>query len=323
MELLKLCLIRRSLDTRAISLHRLVKLHVLRRLLSDTGRYSRIFLQALDLIRIVVPRISSTSRPKFVSEDRSIFEIYLPHIFCLDEAHEHCDTNNMSAEENLEYAGLLSDAGLWLLGRTLDGEVSLAEKLNRKVVKTRMALLGPESLDTLKSLANLASTYLIQGRFTEAEQLDLKVLEARKTLLGQDHLETLSAMADLSSTYQGQQRWEEAERLDIQVVDGMTKALGPKHPDTLRSLASLAATYQSQGRLKEAERLNTQVRIDIANLLGPELSDILRQIVSLTMTYQSEGRWDEAEDLLSQAIDGMTKVLGRDLRIPYAVWYHF
>jgi hypothetical protein len=41
-------------------------------------------------------------------------------------------------------------------------------------------------------MANLASTYWNQGRWTEAEKLDVQVMETRKTVLGPEHPDTLS-----------------------------------------------------------------------------------------------------------------------------------
>jgi hypothetical protein len=46
--------------------------------------------------------------------------------------------------------------------------------------------------DTLTSMANLASTYRKQGRWSEAEKLEVQVMEARKTKLGADHPDTLN-----------------------------------------------------------------------------------------------------------------------------------
>ena len=45
-------------------------------------------------------------------------------------------------------------------------------------------------------MANLASTYRNQGRWTEAEQIEVQVLETRKRVLGEEHPNTLSSMAN-------------------------------------------------------------------------------------------------------------------------------
>ena len=52
-------------------------------------------------------------------------------------------------------------------------------------METRKRILGQEHPDTLASMANLASTYRIQGRWKEAVKLQAKVIETRKMELNQ------------------------------------------------------------------------------------------------------------------------------------------
>src|SRR5438045_4448382 len=83
-----------------------------------------------------------------------------------------------------------------------------------------------EHPDTLMSMANLASTYMNQGRWKEAEQLEVEVLEARKKVLGTEHQDTLLSMNNLASTYSDQSRWKEAEQLQVDVLETSKKLLG-------------------------------------------------------------------------------------------------
>ena len=80
-------------------------------------------------------------------------------------------------------------------------------------------------------MANLASTYRIQGRWNEAEQLEIQVLDLRTKLLGPEHPDTLTSMGNLAGTYRYQGRWNEAEELQIQVMDMRKTLLGAEHPD--------------------------------------------------------------------------------------------
>ena len=76
-------------------------------------------------------------------------------------------------------------------------------------------LLGAEHPSTLRSMANLASTYQKQGRWNEAEQLFVQVIDITKKVLGAEHPDTLTSMANLASTYRNQGRWNEAEQLEV------------------------------------------------------------------------------------------------------------
>ncbi|KAK3367283.1 hypothetical protein B0T24DRAFT_509941, partial [Lasiosphaeria ovina] len=61
--------------------------------------------------------------------------------------------------------------------------------------------IGVDRLETLASMANLASTYSKQGRWEEAEKLELQVMETSKAKLGADHYGTLASMHNLALTY--------------------------------------------------------------------------------------------------------------------------
>ena len=70
-----------------------------------------------------------------------------------------------------------------------------------QVMKTSKTKLGVDYLDTLTSMANLASTYRNQGRWEEAEMLEVQVVETYKTKLGADHPSTLTSIGNLVSIY--------------------------------------------------------------------------------------------------------------------------
>jgi hypothetical protein len=71
-------------------------------------------------------------------------------------------------------------------------------------METRKRVLGGEYLDTLTSIANLASTYRSQGRWKEAEELDVQVMEISLRVLREEHLDMLTSMANLALTYRNQ-----------------------------------------------------------------------------------------------------------------------
>jgi Tetratricopeptide repeat len=119
-------------------------------------------------------------------------------------------------------------------------------------METRKSILGPEHPDTLTSIANLASTYRDQGRWTEAEKLEVQVMEIRKSILGLEHPDTLISMANLASTYLNQGRWTEAEKLEVQVMETRKSILGPEHPSTLNTMNNLSHTWKRQGRDSDA-----------------------------------------------------------------------
>jgi hypothetical protein len=59
-------------------------------------------------------------------------------------------------------------------------------------------------------MANLASTYRNQGRWTQAKELEVQVMETRKRVLGAEHPSTLTSINNLAHTYMKQERKDDA-----------------------------------------------------------------------------------------------------------------
>jgi hypothetical protein len=62
-------------------------------------------------------------------------------------------------------------------------------------------------------MANLAATFLKQGRWDAAKELEIQVIETRKKKLGFDHLDTLYSINNLAFTWKGNCKNIEAVRL--------------------------------------------------------------------------------------------------------------
>ena len=96
--------------------------------------------------------------------------------------------------------------------------------------ETRKKKLGADHPDTLTSMANLASTYMNQGRWEAAKVLEVKVIETYKKKLRADHPDTLASMNNLAFMWKGQGRDVEAIRLISECVRLSRNILGASHP---------------------------------------------------------------------------------------------
>ena len=93
--------------------------------------------------------------------------------------------------------------------------------------------------DTLTSMANLALTYMKQGRLDAAEELGVQVMELRKMKLGEDHPDTLTSMHNLAFTWKEIGRSVHAIALLEECVQSQKRILGANHPNTLLSCSTL------------------------------------------------------------------------------------
>ncbi|EED16135.1 kinesin, putative [Talaromyces stipitatus ATCC 10500] len=234
--------------------------------------------------------------------NRGLWREYLPHALAI--VHE-----NEFVVQGDNYLGLTEKIAGCLAS---DGRYQEAEILYKKLTRINQDKAGSEHSSTLRSMANLASTYWNQGRWNEAEKLEVQVMETSKTVLGTEHPDTLTSIANLASTYRNQGRWNEAEKLDVQVMEIRKTVLGTEHPSTLTSIANLASTYRNQGRWNEAEKLFVQVMETRKTVLGAEHPSTLTSMANLASTYWNQGRWNEAEKLFVQAIETRKTVLGTE-----------
>ena len=110
-------------------------------------------------------------------------------------------------------------------------------------METEKRVLGQEHPSTLTSMANLASTFLNQGRWKEAEELFVQVMETRMRVLGREHPSTLTSMTNPATTYMSQGRRTEAKGLQIEAVNQLRTTLGEDDsPQLLPSLTWLHFT---------------------------------------------------------------------------------
>jgi tetratricopeptide (TPR) repeat protein len=216
-------------------------------------------------------------------------------------------TKLFDEEAIVRQASLLLHSGLYA---SQTGAYMEAQKMTEKSLRDRQRVLGDEHPDTIRSKANLASTYSDQGRWDEAEKLQSEVLETSKRVLGDEHPSTIRSKANLASTYSGQGRWDEAEKLQSEVLETSKRVLGDEHPDTITSKANLASTYSAQGRWDEAEKLQSEVLETSKRVLGDEHPSTLTRKANLASTYWNQGRWDEAEKLESEVLETSKRVLG-------------
>ena len=59
-------------------------------------------------------------------------------------------------------------------------------------------VLGPEHLDTLRSISNLAWVLERQGKYEAAEEMNLRALEIQEKALGPEHPDTLASVSNLA-----------------------------------------------------------------------------------------------------------------------------
>ncbi|KAM0293764.1 hypothetical protein ACHAPM_011486 [Fusarium culmorum] len=204
-------------------------------------------------------------------------EQYLTHAIRIGEWAEVGGTEIKTATLLVRVSYFLYERGRW-------GE---RELLDSHVWGLRQKVLGEKHPHTIRSMADLATTYHTQGQYDEAERLKDEVLALRREVLGEKHPHTISSMADLATTYHAQGRYDEDEEISVKVLELQREVLGEKHPHTTDSMASLATTYYMQGRYDEAERLH-QTALDLRRyIFGESHPDTIQSMEDLALTQEA------------------------------------
>ena len=114
-------------------------------------------------------------------------------------------------EQNLDFAGLLSDVVLYLLQFAPVRPNNLVQTLCEKAIKIQSSALSEEHPDTLASKLNLASILEWHGRTVEATDLLRYLYDATRRVLGPEHPQTLIIEARFASMRANQGNVSEAE----------------------------------------------------------------------------------------------------------------
>jgi tetratricopeptide (TPR) repeat protein len=173
-------------------------------------------------------------------------------------------------------------------------------------------LFGPDHLDVVESLYNLAQLYRDRGRYGEAEPLYQWALALRERRLGPEHPAVARILNSLAFLYWGQGRYGEAEPLYQRALAIWERALSSDHLAVATTLNDLAILYRGQGRYGEAGPLYQRALALRERVLGPDHPDVTMSLNNLANLYETQGHYTEAEQLHRRALATRERVLGPD-----------
>ena len=231
--------------------------------------------------------------------------------------------NNITAREILDKASKDIDTGLahdpelqaqmmYVMGHVYRelGLFPRAQLLFGRSADIRRRLLGPENLETLRSMDDLGWTLNQEGHAPEAEKLQRETSDTRRRVFGVQNPDTLKSMSNLAWTLDREGHYAEAEKFEREVLDTRRRILKTDNQDTLAVMNNLAATLGHEGHLAEAEKLKRETLDIRRRILGPEHRETLTAMNNLAYTLQQEGHYAQAETLQRETLALQRRVLG-------------
>jgi eukaryotic-like serine/threonine-protein kinase len=185
-----------------------------------------------------------------------------------------------------------------------------SEQQLRQALDLRRHALGPEHIDTVNSMSELALLDFMEAKYGPAEALFTTVLAFQRRVLGKDHHETLATMNNLAIIAGRRGDYAQAVTLLAGILEVQRRVLGPEHPDTLAVMNNLASSYLAEGKYAEAEELYGKTAELKRRILGPRHPSTLASTNNLAIVYRNLGKYPQAEVLLTGVLDTRRHVLG-------------
>jgi eukaryotic-like serine/threonine-protein kinase len=191
-----------------------------------------------------------------------------------------------------------------------DHKIAAAQYARARALYT--AHLGPDHVNTLQSVNNLANALSDLGNYEEALKLREDTLARRRATLGPDHVETLMSMRNLANSYADMHRYEEARKLEEETLPLVRAKLGPSHRDTLACMNNLALTYTALERFEDAASLQEEALKLFQATLGADDPDTLVAMSNLANSYNDLKRYAESIQLHEKSLKLQQAKLGAD-----------
>ena len=334
-ELLKYSLVKRLVEDRALSIHRLVQVIQRDRMEQEMQRHWA--ERTVQAINAVFPRNPQdvTTWPQClryldqVQAAHALIERYgftfVASLDILNRAGLYLDhhafytiaeplykrvlliSEQVFGSSHPETAAVLNNLGGLYKAQ---GKYAEAESLFRRALAIREQESGSGHPNTANSLNNLALLYVAQGRYAEAEPLFWRALAIREQVLGSNHPETANSLNNLAVLYGEQRKYAEAEPLYLRALSISEQMFGSSHPNTATSLNNLAVLYEEQGKYAEAESLYVRALTIREQVLGTSHPHTATSLNGLGGLYTAQGKYAEAEPLYQRALAIREQVFG-------------
>jgi eukaryotic-like serine/threonine-protein kinase len=169
--------------------------------------------------------------------------------------------------------------------------------------------LGPDHVDTLKAVNNLAQSLAHLRRTDRAERLYRRALAGRLRALGEEDPFTLVSMNNLAAVLR-ETRPAEAEVMLRQALAIQQRVHGVAHKNTLTTMSNLGLTLLDLGQTDEAARLHRTVHELSEQTYGADHIATLVAASRLGGTLHQIGAHAEARRVLERTLERLDRTLG-------------
>jgi tetratricopeptide (TPR) repeat protein len=164
-------------------------------------------------------------------------------------------------------------------------------------VDTKKTQLGPDNVDTLKSMHRLALVYDSLDQYDRSIPLLEETVKRFEETLGRDNVNTLAAVVNLGMSYKKVGQFKEA----IPLLEEAHRAV-KKYPELRFASGQLLDAYEKADEQAKIVALLQEQLADARKALpkdSPQLADILARI---GRSFLTQKKWTEAEPPIREAL---------------------
>ena len=211
--------------------------------------------------------------------------------------------------EGGETAYLLTMAGSWA---KMNAWFADAELLFRRALAIYEKSFGPDHLNVVAGLNNLALLLKQTNRHWDAEPLFRRALAITEKSFGPDRPDIAAILNNLAWLLEETNRHWDAEPLFRQALAITEKSFGPDHPNVASVLNNLASLLKRTNRHGDAEPLFRRALAITEKSFGPDHPDVAMGLDNLAGLLSKTNRDGEAEPLVRRALVIYEKSYGPD-----------
>jgi tetratricopeptide (TPR) repeat protein len=207
------------------------------------------------------------------------------------------------------------DASLRITLGDVYGKLGRAEEalaLSRRAYALRVASLGEEHRDTLKSLAAVGEALSELQKTDEAETTLRRALESSRRVLGADDADTLSVQKLQAMLLFSQGKLEECEACSRDVLERRIRVLGPEHKDTLTTMNDLGMFLTARDKRDEAVAVLRTAVEGMQRQPNQDANELLAALDNLGNALVGQEHFAEAEPYLRECLEKRRQCNGED-----------
>ena len=274
----------------------------------NSGQYNKALLAGKSLLKEAIQR----KRSQLVVEAHLVVGQTLVSLGRFEEAKSELENAYYEADVAGDALGALQAANqmIFAVGQRLADHKAGERWYWLATIKQKRLRLGRFHPEVAKSLHNMGSVQLGQGRYEKALASFQAALAIRKKVFSPDHPGLASSYNNMGLVYWSQGRHAQALEAFLNTLAIEQKALGSDHPDVGGTLNNIGMVYREQGKFRKALEVYQRAIAIREKALGPTHPYLANTLNNLGILYQDLKRFDKSLKVLQGALSIFERSLG-------------